>query len=729
MRRPSALAVAFVALLAALLSLGVSACSTDKAPDRGGLMVIVTEDGPLGLDRLRVEISAGATTLKASDLRLPDEATLPTTLGIASNGDPAATVRVSVSGFRGGAPIDRRDAIVEQVPVDRIAALTLVLSARCTAQVFAEGSEAKSRCIDGETCSPASGACVSARVDGATLPTYAEGIENEAGVGDATVSGAPDAGPDGSPVGPGGCTADQKLCGPKCVGRDDPAFGCNIATCAPCSVDSNAIYACGVGACQLTGCQTGYKVCGGKCVATNDPTYGCGPTACDSNACPVLDGGSATLVCQGNACVIGTCGAATKKCGNKCVPTDRNNGCEAAASCVSCTGSEICGGGPPTACTCVPDNVTPCIGKQCGSVTNNCGTLISCGNCTLPETCGGASVQYQCGCTAEPLATTCAAKACGPATNNCGQTVWCPSKCSNLETCGDNNTCIAPPSCLGLGPGQATCGSSSEGCCRNTLVPGGTFLRHNGFDATISSFRLDRYEVTVKRYQAFKYAWVTQGWRPAAGAGKHRHLAGGGLNGAEAGWDTAWVTDSLMAITSSDFDSFLACGSKAAWGGAGDLAMNCVSWWEAFAFCIWDGGFLPSAAEWNYAAAAGSEQRTFPWGSYNCGSSCANSCINGGAGACPSAGVQAVGYTTSSPGKWTQWDLAGNVAELSADRPPSATYSPPTPCDNCADMRSQTNRVAHGGSWDDYYQHVTASFDTFVTARSDKVGFRCARLP
>ncbi|MGO9835775.1 MAG: SUMF1/EgtB/PvdO family nonheme iron enzyme [Polyangiaceae bacterium] len=35
-------------------------------------------------------------------------------------------------------------------------------------------------------------------------------------------------------------------------------------------------------------------------------------------------------------------------------------------------------------------------------------------------------------------------------------------------------------------------------------------------------------------------------------------------------------------------------------------SIDCVNWYESYTFCIWDGGFLPSEAEWEYAAGGGS---------------------------------------------------------------------------------------------------------------------------
>ncbi len=705
-------------------------------------MLIVTEDGPLALDRLRLVVKAAdGTTLRESDLRLPEEASLPTTLAIASNGDPTAAVRITVAGFRGGVPFDRRDNVVEQVPTDRVGALTVVLSARCTSKVVADGNDARSTCAEGETCDPKSGSCVSDRIDGRALPTYAAGDEaRDAAVGgdDATLIDPGDASGDAATSpdsGPTVCGPTEKRCGAACVSRLDPAFGCSSATCTPCSLDTNAVFTCdATQACAFSACAAGYKPCAGKCVAITDPTYGCGATTCDLAACP--DAGSGTLVCQGTTCAIGACGAGTKPCGNFCVPTDRNNGCQA-ASCASCTTKETCQG-TPSACACAPDRLTPCTGKDCGPATDTCGVPFTC-NDSCPGrglVCGGGgATANKCGCVAQPPEVTCAGKACGPATDNCGQSVLCPNTCAPGEACGVGgiNSCGAPPSCVAAGStqGLTTCGpAGDQNCCDHALVPGGSFLGSDDkfLPATISPFRLDLYEVTVGRFRNFATAWAG-GWRPQAGVGKHTHLNGGqgvvhATGGFEGGWNSSW--DAGIGNFNTDL---LPGSSTSTWtvsSGAGDVrALNRITFREAFAFCIWDGGFLPTAFEWNFAATAGSEQRLYPWGSTGPSDGQVVYCPGG---SCAGTKPVTPGTKPAGAAAWGHLDMAGNVGEWGLGQLTAGVPS----CIDCVGLiPADTNTGYLGGS----FLANTSQIDTKTgsslgdTFRSDRIGARCARLP
>jgi hypothetical protein len=201
---------------------------------------------------------------------------------------------------------------------------------------------------------------------------------------------------------------------------------------------------------------------------------------------------------------------------------------------------------------------------------------------------------------------------------------------SVLDAAGSLEAGSAAASCAPGGPGMTDCGSAGENCCTSLEVAGGTFYRTytNGGcgptgeadPATVSGFRLDKYEVTVGRFRQFVQAWNGgDGWLPAAGSGKHVHLARGlGLiNVANPGtYETGWVAldDSSIAPTTTNLGT---CGAASTWtdavGPQERLPIDCVNWYEAYAFCIWDGGFLPSEAEWEYAASGGREQREYPW--------------------------------------------------------------------------------------------------------------------
>src|SRR5262249_20228990 len=119
--------------------------------------------------------------------------------------------------------------------------------------------------------------------------------------------------------------------------------------------------------------------------------------------------------------------------------------------------------------------------------------------------------------------------------------------------------------------------------------------------------------------------------------------------------------------------------------------MNCVTWYEAMAFCIWDGGYLPTEAEWNYAASGGRDQRPYPWTSDRSTTvDCTYADYKGdhdpacGEGAM--VGPNLVGSKPNGDGLWGQADLAGNLSEWNldwfADRYPGS--SPGSSCGDCA---------------------------------------------
>jgi formylglycine-generating enzyme required for sulfatase activity len=162
------------------------------------------------------------------------------------------------------------------------------------------------------------------------------------------------------------------------------------------------------------------------------------------------------------------------------------------------------------------------------------------------------------------------------------------------------------------------------------------------------------------------------------------------------------------------------------------LPVNCVNWYEAYAFCIWDGGFLPSEAEWEYAAAGGSEELEYPWGSTAPGAGSQYAIYDcyypDGTGSCGAVrNIAPVGTATLGVARWGQMDMGGE--ELGWNLDWYATYV--DPCIDCAYVSPLSRRVVRGGSFDGNGAGLLPPdpFADFPIDRFSFIGIRCARTP
>jgi sulfatase modifying factor 1 len=332
--------------------------------------------------------------------------------------------------------------------------------------------------------------------------------------------------------------------------------------------------------------------------------------------------------------------------------------------------------------------------------------------------------------------------------------IGAPQRCSANGQWQDQPACV-PGSTYCFQGGCVSLPTSCVGAleysdCASYEVPAGAFRRGNdplhedaGAPATISAFRLDAFEITVWRFRAFVNEVLLGAGLPDAGAGTHVHLAGGlGLQGdgdsgaRESGWSASW--NAMFSTQPAQWDTNLFCANSATWSasvGANDASpVNCVTWYEAYAFCIWDGGFLPSEAEWNYAAAGGAAQRLYPWGSMDPGTSSEYADYGAlypqptGLAVTTAANIAAVGSFPMGAGPFGQQDLAGNVSEWTLDFY-DATY--PTPCNDCTAVSPGTQRVFRGGGFDRglQYLYTSSRVPADPGGRFPDVGVRCARVP
>lgn len=219
----------------------------------------------------------------------------------------------------------------------------------------------------------------------------------------------------------------------------------------------------------------------------------------------------------------------------------------------------------------------------------------------------------------------------------------------------------------------------AESCCATILLPGGRFELGRSevsgasdyypsadpnetpeVTVSLGATYLDKYEVTVGRFRAFVEQY--EGEPPA-------NNSGAAPGDSASGWSATYNDyiapnqDALISLLHCDPDD----DQLESWtdepGDQELYPINCIDWWTAFQFCVWDGGRLPTEAEWEFAAAGGSENRLYPWGPQEptCSRASLDNCLTG-------PYFLDVGSLSLGEGAFGHMDLAGGVYEWVLDR-------------------------------------------------------------
>lgn len=560
----------------------------------------------------------------------------------------------------------------------------------------------------------------------ATACALPELTQNPDYVEDGASGGAPSDGNGGSPSDGSGATSDSGGSGASDTGGTGPSGDCDPQA-APTCYDAITPQSC-----NSEGQWVQQAPCQGDAPHCNDATGTCvvcepDVTECqDNTSMHCLSDGSAweeLEVCSGlrPACLAatGTCGSCTEgdvQCVGDALRTCQSDqtwgisdSCDSATpqcfdkACHECDPEEgngrSCDGQTPRVC--VDGNWVD--EEECGGDLPNCSPKTGRCVCTEGETRG----EYVC--------------TGGNGLEQCTGGAWV-----RLAECGGwscvNGACYRPPSCLELSDTQC----QGQPCCSRIALAGSSgFPMGEGesdgtygpeHDVQLSAFSLDKFEVTVGRFRAFLEHFTI----PSAGDGAVP-------NSDDPGWDTAWNVE-LSPDHTGNCNEDGRTWTETIMGNE-ERPMNCVAWPMAYAFCIWDGGRLPTEAEWEYAAAGGEEDRKYPWGEASPTCELAN---NEGCFGAP----QDVGLNPFGDARWGHSDMGGNLQEHVRDYMDRDFYDKPEASDrnaiNLTPVAGQEDaRVIKGAHYSDPgpYAEVFARNDSHFDSHQGYRGVRCARAP
>jgi hypothetical protein len=304
--------------------------------------------------------------------------------------------------------------------------------------------------------------------------------------------------------------------------------------------------------------------------------------------------------CNGGKCIAKKCVSASATNGVKDdTETDVDCGGAAAPKCAdtkSCAAATDCTSGVCTATKCAAPSPTD-------TIKNGDETDVDCGGAVAPK-CAAAKT--------------------------CSKHADCSSDACPAGTCAEARSCRQKPGGTTCGAGEVgVAGALHEDCCKSISVPrpaasGGPFL-------------LDKYLITAGRMRVFLEAvsYDVKGW---IAANRPAWWTGSGTST----WDAMLPTNkdefiSLSATGGSGCYVGTTAGSNGApayWAPAADLArvigggprtytqdeldtkvMNCFRAPLFHALCAYDGGRLPSRAEWMAARTVNGVVQPYPWGS------------------------------------------------------------------------------------------------------------------
>jgi formylglycine-generating enzyme len=142
----------------------------------------------------------------------------------------------------------------------------------------------------------------------------------------------------------------------------------------------------------------------------------------------------------------------------------------------------------------------------------------------------------------------------------------------------------------------------------------------------------------------------------------------------------------------------------------------CITWQQAQEYCRYKGKRLPTEAEWEYSALAGT-QNPYAWGTEKPSGQCASAWDKGPRPVC-----------NSSPNKWQLCDMTGNVWEWVQDRYQNDYYGE-SPSSNPQGPEVGRYRVIRGGGWYSTPLQLRIKNRHWFSPEfcEISIGFRCAR--